>query len=264
MRALLASTFGLIVAGLVWGQAPGMPQGGLGPAKAAKKLKRSEIVQILAEEVEVPAIAGGWKLGPLLKWLQSKAGVNKGTPLPIFVNYDGFKDENPDAPDVVDTHIKLSMPRLTVGEALGEALDQVPTANACFLIRQGKVEITTDKRARPQYLLGEKVFAVFKNTALSDALDELSEQTGVTFVIDPRVSDKAKGSISATFAGNSALAAVVVLTNMAGVEPMVLGDIVYMTTAANVKTLQPLQQQLMNFSGKGKVLGPPNLGGPGA
>jgi hypothetical protein len=238
MSARLPLAAGVAVALWLAAGTPAPAQPGGEPGKAPKKLKRAEILHILTEEVDVSMLQNA-KLGEVLNLLKEKIANQKGATLPIFVDTESFKVENPDAPPI------------EVGEVLDVALGQAATANATFLIRQGKLEITTDRRADPPYLLGERVFAVFKNRPFGDALEELSEQTGVSIVIDPRVNDKINTPVTATFVNNSSLeVAVLILTNMVGVEPVLLRDVVYITTAENAQKLRPQQQLLKATNSK--------------
>lgn len=241
-------------------------------AKAKGKLKRSQILQMLTDEIDTASLQKQpLKLGEFLKWLPGKVESQKGTPLPISVDVDVFKAENPDAPPIDEFQVKFpaSPPQTTVYQALEVALSQVPTANANYLIRQGKLEITTDSKTDPHYLLSEKVFAVFKNTPFTDAVEELSDQTGIGFVIDPRIGGKANTPVSATFPNNTAYeVAIIILTDMVGAEAILLRDVVYITTPANAQKLRPLQQQLqlkeINKKFLKKIYGPVVPGLPGA
>jgi tetratricopeptide (TPR) repeat protein len=68
--------------------------------------------------------------------------------LPIIIDVDAFKEENPDAPDIYDTKVKFPpVPRkMKVGTALRLALSKVATNNATYVIRPDFIEITTIER----------------------------------------------------------------------------------------------------------------------
>lgn len=79
----------------------------------------------------------------------------KGEDLPIFVNTEAFKEENPDAPAVFDTQIQFPPfpKKMKVAAALSVALRRFNPPNATLVLRDGFVEITTLERARPESLL---------------------------------------------------------------------------------------------------------------
>src|SRR5207302_3504080 len=84
---------------------------------------------------------------------------------------------------------------------LRDALRQIPTQDATYLIRRGQVEIVTFDLTDPGYLLGLRVTAQFDKRPLDEALEELSHQTGATIVLDSRLGDKTKTPVTATFKG---------------------------------------------------------------
>jgi hypothetical protein len=145
----------------------------------------------------------------------------KGKRLPIFVDVQAFAEEYPEAPDIYETPVKyLPHPRrLSLERALRRALAQEPTRTALFLVRRDRIEITTKERAGPVALLALKVRANFDKRPLADVLDELSDMTGATILIDPRLGEKARNLVTATFRSDISLeAGVKVLAEMAGLR----------------------------------------------
>lgn len=239
--------------------------------KTVKKLTRSDLLQILTEEVDVTMVQQPMKLNEFLNWLKGKVENKRDVKVPLLTDTDAFRLENPDAPDLMEITVKMPplTTRLTFGEALNLALAQVPTQNAAFLIRKGSLEITTVQKSHPYTLVSGKVLAMFQKKQLSEALEELSEQTGLSIVIDPRIADKAATPVSAAFVNNSTLeAAVVVLTNMAGAEAVLLRDVMFITTAENAQKLRSTHKHLIDANqpptgmpGAGPMI--PGLGLPG-
>jgi tetratricopeptide (TPR) repeat protein len=78
--------------------------------------------------------------------------------LPILVDVEAFKAENPDAPDFYDTKVQFPPfpTRMAVKTALRFILSKVDTRNATYVIRRNYVEVTTDAR---QY--AEKTLRVY-------------------------------------------------------------------------------------------------------
>ena len=81
------------------------------------------------------------------------------------------------------------------------------------------------------------VHVEFDKRPLNEALKELAESEGVNIVIDPRVGDKAKLSVTATL--NNALfdTAVRVLTEMADLKVVRLTNVLYVTTPEKAAVL---------------------------
>ena len=170
-------------------------------------------------------------LGEIQKQLNEK--YKEEDALPILVDAEAFKEENPDAPDLFDTQVMYPpFPRrMTVATALWLALSKAPTNNVTYLVRRGFVEITTRERVKPWVLFSTKVLAQFDRRPLDEAMAELSEQSGVSIVLDPRVGAKAKAPVSATFRNTTALeAAVALLAEMAELHVRHLdSDILFVT-----------------------------------
>jgi hypothetical protein len=235
---------------------------------SAVYLKRAEILQLLTEEIDpAPLMKTPLRLVEFLNWLQASIEARRGVVIPLFLDTDAFKAENPAEPPVQECLLKFAapLPRKVAGDLLGLGLDRVPTNNASFLVRQGRLEITTDERAYPFALLRERVFGSFKNSPCIAVLADLAEQTGITFTTDPQVFARVNTPVTANFVNNTSLeTAVIVLTNMVGVEPVLLGDVLYITTPKNAQMLRPLQFQLQPGYKKHwkKAIGPaiPGLG----
>jgi tetratricopeptide (TPR) repeat protein len=97
----------------------------------------------------------------------------KGKELPILIDQQAFKEENPDAPDLYETQVTFPpYPKMmTMSTALKLALSQVPTSDATYLIRRSFIEITTHKRAIEDrvlrvYPVGELVIPISQQGGL--------------------------------------------------------------------------------------------------
>src|SRR5262249_44821825 len=67
---------------------------------------------------------------------------------------------------------------------------------ATYLVRRGMVEITTGEGASPER---QAVRAAFVKRPLEEALEELSDQTGISIVLDARAGDRGRTPVTASF-----------------------------------------------------------------
>jgi hypothetical protein len=89
--------------------------------------------------------------------------------------------------------------RMTIRAILQNAVSQFDGEEATFLIRQGRVEITTKKAAALPSLLKQTFAASFDRQPLEMVLDDISDLTGVSVVIDGRAKEKMRTAITARF-----------------------------------------------------------------
>src|SRR5579871_5223739 len=91
----------------------------------------------------------------------------KGIDLPILIDFEAFKNDNPDVykepGDLYDIKVTIPLvPReLPLGVILQIALSKIPTNNATYYVHQGFVDVTTISRAAPAALMQKGVSAVF-------------------------------------------------------------------------------------------------------
>lgn len=182
-----------------------------------------------------------------LKKLSEPFGINDDAPLSlkdaiqvmedsgfpkIVLRTSAFKEDNPDAPDLYETAVRWPGKGLSRGKALRLILDQIPTGNANYLVRPGYILITTNDSMTPnhQFVSG----TVFVQRPLEEALQELSELSGISIVLDPRVGAKAKTPITARFASETNLAqATRLLADMADLKAVRVDGIMYVTARSN-------------------------------
>jgi hypothetical protein len=197
----------------------------------------------------------------------SDATSRTGIGASILVDFDAFKEENPDVfkdpPDLYD--IKITIPQvpkeLPLGEILRIALARIPTNNAEFVVRNGIVEVTTVERADPSSLMKVLVRAVFVQRPLASAVQQLADSTGMTIIIDPCMG-KADTPVTASFNSRVPLkTALTLLANMAGCEIVEMPGAVYITTGENARALrrrlrahepENMLQELPGFWGGGQ------------
>ena len=156
----------------------------------------------------------------------------------VVIYQQPFKFDNPDAPDIVESQITLPRVQgLTAATVFRLALDQIVTGDATYLVQSGRLLVTTNRDATPR---ARFVQASFTNRPLEDALDELSDMTGIAIALDPRVGAKAKTPITVRFPSETNLAQVVrLLADMADLRAVVVDSTIYVTSRDNDVTFPP-------------------------
>jgi hypothetical protein len=237
------------------------------PLTANQKLLKLLDDVLETKSYEAPA---GMSLKDFINLLRDIYAKHKGIELPILVDFDAFKEENPDVykepADLYDIKVTISQePRhLTLRRILEQAVAKIPTNNATFIVRKNAIEITTVERTTPSIMFNTPVSAVFNNRRLADAFQELSGATGVSIVASPSVSNQLDNQISATFANTVPLkTAVKVLAEMADLKMVELPGVLYVTTQQNAEALlkdRKAQEQEELWRKRNKV---PEFGPPG-
>jgi hypothetical protein len=190
----------------------------------------------------------------------------------IFIDVEAFKEENPDAEAIQETRLQFQpVPKKQkVERILRQALSQVRPANATYLLRGGMIEITTFDRAKPEVLLGVPITGRFNKRPLDEVIDDLSNQSGATIIIDSRIGDKAKTPVSVSFKNTITLeAAVRLLAEMADLQTEIRDNILFVTGKAKAdggpqkseihfkgQRLDLALRELANWSGANIVLDP--------
>jgi hypothetical protein len=164
--------------------------------------------------------------------------------LPILVNRDAFiaAGRNPDSPDTYEEEVSLPpVPkRMSMETALNTVLAQVHSdgIQATFRIRQGYVEIVPVSYLAAKRLVRERISARIQGRPLEKVLRDLSDETGLTIVLDPAIGKKSATSIDANFHNISLEDALVVVTEMAELKFVVLRDSVYVTLPGKVEAIE--------------------------
>ena len=222
--------------------APKVPSGAGPDAKPANpRLARTdELMRHLDREIATKELPNSFF--PLLDYLS-------GYGVPFFVDIKVFSK---DVQSVIDGELPpprfrlQPLPRqMSVRAILQMAVEQFDGEEATFLIRQGRVEITTKKAAALPNLLKQTFAASFDRQPLEFVLDDLSEMTGVSVVIDGRAKEKVREPITARFRNDVALLeALRMVTESAGLKLVELaGDggptrALFVTTPEHARTLQ--------------------------
>lgn len=126
---------------------------------------------------------------------------------------------------------------LDVLQYVAKQLGKMPRGT--ILVRAGRVEIVPSVYATKEYMLNQNVEVAFKARPLADALEELSDMTGVSLVIDPRANEKAQMPVTARFNNDVALQdAVRMLTEMAELKMVYLVTGIFITTPERARIME--------------------------
>jgi hypothetical protein len=241
-QAVLIAVIGFILAGFMFGQVAGQE-------KPAPQTSSQALAALLEEMLDMGHFGQGE--GMTLKHCLIQVMKATGDKLSIVVDTQAFEEENPDAERVLETIVKFpSYPRKQkVAMVLRQALGHVRTNNATYLLRGGVIEITTLDRAKPESLLGYPIMARINNRPLDKAINQLSDLSGATIIIDSRVGEKAKTHVSASFKNSITLErATSLLAEMADLQVEVRDDILFIT--AKVKAEDEQQKKELHFQGR--------------
>jgi len=211
---------------------PALSQDGSEPSKPDVTIR--ELATLLAETLDTKPFQKEQTLKEALEKLQT-IYRDKDKELPIQINRNAFKEENPDAADLDDTPVKLpAFPRRMSGSQLLRALlAQAPTNNAAYLLNLGHVMITTEENASLPNLLGRLIEVSFTRRPLELALKDLYDQTGVAVILDARAGNRAKTPVTAKFTGEVTLgSALVLVSELAGLKLVIANEAILITTPA--------------------------------
>jgi hypothetical protein len=127
--------------------------------------------------------------------------------------------------------------KMAVATALKLALSQLEPTEATFVIRRGYIQITTKRFA--ETVLETPVVARYAKKPLAAVLDDLAERSGVPIIVDRRIAGKTTVEVSAKFLRETSLAtALDVLTDMAALDYVVVGEVIYVTSTDNARRLE--------------------------
>ena len=186
---------------------------------------------------------------------------SSGREVIFAVDDEAFREESNDVPVPSDAliHLKNLPAKTTINHMLRQALKQLPVKSA-FVVRAGRVDIVPLSRTSKEYMLNQTFYVDFKDRPLTLALEEISDLTGVSIVIDARAKQKAQSPVTARFHDDVALQdAVRMLTEMAELKIVYLVTGIYITTPEHANVMQKELKQL--YEGPQTVPGGP-LGGP--
>ncbi len=216
------------------------------PAAPAKESNEAIAAKEMRERLSKPVtlengIQANTSLREALEFISDRYDVT------ILVDTQAFKAEGIDAIE----EMPVRLPKM-VGVKLSTVLRLLlAQINATYLIRSQHIEITTLKRARPEFWTGTErnlaptVNVEFEKCPLHEALQELSDSSGISIVVDGRAGDKAKNSVTATLNNVPIDTAVLILADMADLRPVALDNVLYVTTKENAEFLRARQESFV-------------------
>jgi hypothetical protein len=180
-------------------------------------------------------------------------GIDRATPLKdsleflsdrydftILIDTEAFQAEGlKDPPE----NFPVQLPRMKgvrLGTVLRLLLDQ---AKATYLLRSDHLEVVPTARVVRDIYQGRKgphsplVYAFLEGKTLSDAIQELTDATSISIVLDPRT-DKAFEVVAATLVNVPLDSAVHVLADTVGLKAVHFDNVFYLTTRENARTLE--------------------------
>ncbi len=124
-------------------------------------------------------------------------------------------------------------------------------SGATFVVRGGVVEITTRYNASPSnWRSGSlprvpppEVSFAFEKRPLQESLQEIADATGVNIVLNAHSEDEGKTPVRASLRGAAVDTAVTILANMAGLQVVVLDNVLCVATKESAKRLQKEQER---------------------
>lgn len=160
------------------------------------------------------------------------------------VNLDAFAEAfGADVPNPLEQEVVFSSPRkrATALEILNHSVRQLskPGNPTMFVIRGGRVDIIPGTHGSKEHMLNQTFRADVKDQRLDAALEELTDLTGVSIVLDPRARQKAQTTVTARFNGDVALQdAVRMLSDMAELKIVYLVTGIYVTTPEHAVVME--------------------------
>jgi hypothetical protein len=218
-------------------------QGPAGPGVVAKKPNEPVGAKAIRDKLSRPVtLENGVQPNTSLR--DAREFISDQYEVTILVDTQAFKAEGIDA--IEEMPVRLSrMVGVKLSTVLRLLLAQI---DATYLIRSSHIEITTSKHAWPEFWrIGERNLAPrvnieFEKRSLHEALQELSDSSGISVVVDSRASDKAKTSVTATLNNVPIDTAVLILADMADLRSVTLDNVLYVTTKENAELLRARQE----------------------
>src|SRR5262245_47321891 len=204
MKSRLVWLWALLVAlALGWSGAGGQADKDTKSDAKSDVKKTKDVLRVLRIDLETTDLKNPMTFKEFLELIRDKLAARQET-LPILVDTRAFKDEGF---DIYEGQVRLTAApgQMSVGNILRAGFSELGGPEATLLLRRGLVEITTRAAAGKVNTLNQTFLADFSARPLEDAIEELSELTGVSIVIDARVKEKAKTPVTARFRNDVAM-----------------------------------------------------------
>jgi hypothetical protein len=133
---------------------------------------------------------------------------------------------------------------------------------AVFLLRKKSIELTTNLKTRAEIWASEEgpflplAHGEYEKEPLDKVLRELADLAEYNIVVDARVAERAKTPITARFMNAPLDLAVSLLADMAELQPVLQGNILYVTSRENARLLE-LKKKIAARQSRGQA-GPPS------
>lgn len=168
------------------------------------------------------------------------AFIGKAHAINIRIDEKGFKADR--CTDVGKEIVSLPPVRGMPLETILKDLLSRLKPEATFLVQGDHVVVVSKAALERGEMLQERVHAAYENKPLDEVLQELSDKTAVTVLVDPRLGNNANTRITATLRGVPLRTAVELLADMAGATAIVRGEALYVTTRENAQALEQAQK----------------------
>jgi hypothetical protein len=209
---------------------------GFGPASGAEvnapQFPQRQGARALSEKLAVPIDVrlDAGLLKDALGYLSDRYNLT------IIVDEMAFRTDA-DVADIQGALVKLDKVNgIKLRTVLRLLLEQV---EAGILEQDGAIRVLPKKRLTPKILLREPISASYQKVPLAQALEELSDLTGVSVVIDSHVADQASKSLVTAKLNDVPLeTAVRVLADSADLKPVALDNLIYVTSLAHAPHLE--------------------------
>jgi hypothetical protein len=193
-----------------------------------------------------------------LDLLSARHGLTIAIDLRAF-EYEGYKDV--EGTLIADPKPHPAWKRVRLARVMEALVDRLPVpSGACFVVREGCVEITTQK-FRTFEICGTSfsgpcpklVTVHFEDLPLEEALRDLASQAKLNLLIDRRLADRARLPVTARLRDVPLETALLLLTDMAEVEIVHRDNVLYVTTrdhAAELERRFTRERPLWNSDGE--------------
>jgi RNA polymerase sigma factor (sigma-70 family) len=198
-------------------------------------------------------------LKDVLEFLSDKYGITIRIDLPAFARFGVARPT-----EIEDQQVRLNAGRnLTLNQLLRELLAQVKYSDqpvpVTYAVKGSQVAIVpafqlpflhataitfedftpfVNPNVIEEQVQGDPVTVEIQSEPLDRALRDLADATGTNIILDNRANERGQTRVTATLQGVRLFTALKVLSDMAGLQPVVVGNVYYVTTPENADRLQ--------------------------
>lgn len=160
--------------------------------------------------------------------------------LTILIDEDAFKDDF----QIIEVgKMPAKLPKMVEVPASTVLRLLVKQIQGGFQVRDGILYVVPKERMLSGLLAQLPVDATFDRRPLHEALQELSDLSGTSILVDPRLASVAKAPVTASLNNVPLETAVRMLADMADLKPVLLDNALYVTTKDNAKALRKEQEK---------------------